>query len=122
MFQTNYEYKEPNEEKFREDGLLEALFIKHSFKTGIKRRGRECGNIEKRTVGKEVLIFYMQYSFHLKMPIEISCWVKASNRVLLLSVLKRFECWMEMSRIWLEAKSVSFNPSMCTFIVQAGVE
>ena len=40
MFQTNYEYKEANEEKFREDGLLEALFIKHSFKAGIKRRER----------------------------------------------------------------------------------
>lgn len=40
MLYANYEHKSPNEEKFREYGLLEALSVKYSLKTGIKRRER----------------------------------------------------------------------------------
>ena len=53
MFYTNYEYKEPNEEKLREDGLLEALFVKYSFKTGIKRRERMWKLRKREQLGKK---------------------------------------------------------------------
>lgn len=35
---------------------------------------------------------------------------------------EEFECWMEMSQIWLKQNLLASIPSMCTFIVQAGVQ
>lgn len=68
MLYTNYEHKLPNKEKFREDGLLEALCQVLS-EDRDKEKGEIVGTLKKENNGfkkkgfKEVLLSHVQRNF-----------------------------------------------------------